>query len=242
MLLELSSSVCAQGTRRRRLRLWGACDPGCAATREKTQSCSAMCQKRASHRHPSPPREHGVRALQACVLRTGGREYRLSVGRYIVTGILRAAAFHASMTTCSCAAGAGSPASPALMSTASDSPGTRLKLPADGNCGRTRSSTKPVAAMTAPAGQRRLARTATATPCASAESDTVTLIAASELLPQHTTADASSATRCAGARASASDACNHCRACGVLAIWEDWRAAKETRDGHAVAAPPHCRC
>ena len=61
-LMELSSSVCAQGTRRRRLHLLGACDPGCAATREKTQSCSAMYQKRASHRHPSPPREHGVSA------------------------------------------------------------------------------------------------------------------------------------------------------------------------------------
>ena len=67
-LLELSSCAChgAQGTRRPRLHLWGVCDPGCAATREKTQSCPAtgtctgMCQKRASHRHPSPPREHGI--------------------------------------------------------------------------------------------------------------------------------------------------------------------------------------
>ena len=35
LLLEPSSSACAQGTRRRRLHLWGVCDPGCAATREK---------------------------------------------------------------------------------------------------------------------------------------------------------------------------------------------------------------
>ena len=40
-----------------RLRSWLCCHPG-----KKTQSCSAMCQKRASHRHPSPPREHGVSA------------------------------------------------------------------------------------------------------------------------------------------------------------------------------------
>ena len=54
-LLELSTTVCAQGTRRRRLHLRGVCDPGCAATREKTQSCPAICQKRASHRYPLPP-------------------------------------------------------------------------------------------------------------------------------------------------------------------------------------------
>ena len=53
-LFQLSLSACAQGTRRRRQHLWGVCDPGCAATREKPRSCPAMCQKRASHRHQSP--------------------------------------------------------------------------------------------------------------------------------------------------------------------------------------------
>ena len=32
------------------LRSWFKCVPG------KNQSCPAMCQKRASHHHPSPPR------------------------------------------------------------------------------------------------------------------------------------------------------------------------------------------
>ena len=63
-LLELSSSVCAQGTRRRRLHLWGACDPGCAATREKTQSCPAMCQKRAKHLHRHGWSSLGSRQVQ----------------------------------------------------------------------------------------------------------------------------------------------------------------------------------
>ena len=33
LVLSFSSTVCALGTRRRRLHLWGACDPGCAAIR-----------------------------------------------------------------------------------------------------------------------------------------------------------------------------------------------------------------
>ena len=48
-------SACAQGTRRRRLHLWGVCDPGCAATREKTQSCPAEPEACQSPPSVSPP-------------------------------------------------------------------------------------------------------------------------------------------------------------------------------------------
>ena len=71
-LLELSSSACAHGTRRRRLHLWGVCDPGCAATREKNQSCPAtgMCQKRCqSPPSVSPP---GARHQQMGMLGING--------------------------------------------------------------------------------------------------------------------------------------------------------------------------
>ena len=54
-LLELSSSVRAQGTRRGRLHLWGACDPGCAATREKpsrAQLCVSSVPVTAMHLPP----------------------------------------------------------------------------------------------------------------------------------------------------------------------------------------------
>ena len=49
-------TACARGTRRRRLHLWGACDPGCAATREKTQSCAAEPEACWSPPLPPPPR------------------------------------------------------------------------------------------------------------------------------------------------------------------------------------------
>ena len=88
-------SACAQGTRRRRLHLWGVCDPGCAATRglgcpsvgwpPDQQTTPAAAQPGGGwqqRRHPvilgdstgglypAPERRtRGSEHLQACVLR-----------------------------------------------------------------------------------------------------------------------------------------------------------------------------
>ena len=55
LLLDFFNPRVLGGTRRRRLHLWGACDPGCAATRAKTQSCAAEPEACWSPPLPPPP-------------------------------------------------------------------------------------------------------------------------------------------------------------------------------------------
>ena len=99
------SNLLSWGTRRRRLHLWGACNPGCAATREKTQSCAAEPEAcwspplppplRASCYHPWGARLPWRGAVSACpggelTLLAGGSG-RLGTGRTTAGAVCGAA-------------------------------------------------------------------------------------------------------------------------------------------------------